>query len=137
MLIALISTLLRLFSKLSIIVHYFPYLLSVVLFILSGPWFQIIMVLCVVAMAYETMKYVVMTLTCYLYSVTSSTLYFGNCILETISNYTYCFFFIRESICGGERGGYFSLLAYSPFLLHHPCILLDHSAFLLHHPLIP
>uniref|UniRef100_A0A493TT96 Uncharacterized protein n=1 Tax=Anas platyrhynchos platyrhynchos TaxID=8840 RepID=A0A493TT96_ANAPP len=114
MLIALISTLLRLFSKLSIIVHYFPYLLSVVLFILSGPWFQIIMVLCVVAMAYETMKYVVMTLTCYLYSVTSSTLYFGNCILETISNYTYCFFPLGSQSVEGKGEDIF------PYLLTHP-----------------
>jgi len=75
MLIALISTLLRLFSKLSIIARYFPYVLSVMLFILSGPWFQTIMVLCVVSVAYEMMKYLVMTLTWYLYSVTSSTIY--------------------------------------------------------------
>ncbi|XP_068521309.1 uncharacterized protein [Anas acuta] len=120
MLIALISTLLRLFSKLSIIVHYFPYLLSVVLFILSGPWFQIIMVLCVVAMAYETMKYVVMTLTCYLYSVTSSTLYFGNCILETISNYTYCFFSLGSQSVEGKGEDIFPYLLTLPFSFTPP-----------------
>uniref|UniRef100_A0A8B9SPQ6 Uncharacterized protein n=1 Tax=Anas platyrhynchos TaxID=8839 RepID=A0A8B9SPQ6_ANAPL len=120
MLIALISTLLRLFSKLSIIVHYFPYLLSVVLFILSGPWFQIIMVLCVVAMAYETMKYVVMTLTCYLYSVTSSTLYFGNCILETISNYTYCFFPLGSQAVEGKGEDIFPYLLTLPFSFTTP-----------------
>uniref|UniRef100_A0A8B9W4C7 Uncharacterized protein n=1 Tax=Anas zonorhyncha TaxID=75864 RepID=A0A8B9W4C7_9AVES len=120
MLIALISTLLRLFSKLSIIVHYFPYLLSVVLFILSGPWFQIIMVLCVVAMAYETMKYVVMTLTCYLYSVTSSTLYFGNCILETISNYTYCFFPLGSQSVEGKGEDIFPYLLTLPFSFTTP-----------------
>jgi len=115
MLIALISTLLRLFSKLSIIVHYFPYLLSVVLFILSGPWFQIIMVLCVVAMAYEMMKYLVMTLTWYLYSVTSTTLYFGNCILETISNCTCCLFSLGSQSVEGKGEDIFSYLITLPF----------------------
>jgi len=115
MLIALISTLLRLFSKLSIIAHYFPYVLSVMLFILSGPWFKIIMVLCVVAVAYETMKYLVMTLTWYLYSVMSSTLYSGNHISETISNYTYRLFSSWSQSVAGKGEDTFSYSFTLPF----------------------
>ncbi|XP_071888411.1 uncharacterized protein [Anas platyrhynchos] len=120
MLIALISTLLRLFSKLSIIVHYFPYFLSVVLFILSGPWFQIIMVLSIIAMAYETIRYLVMTLTWYSYSVTSWTLYFGNSILGTISNYTYCFSPLESQSVEGKGEDNFSYLITLPFSFTTP-----------------
>ena len=123
MLIALISSLLHLLSKLSIIARYFPYVLSVMLFILSRPWFKIIMVLCVVTVAYETMKFLVMTLTWYLYSVTSSTQYFGNCILETISNYTCCLFSSWSQSVEEKGEDFFLFLNHSPFFLHHPLIL--------------
>ena len=86
MLIALISGLLCLFSKLSYIAHYLLYVFPVVLFILSRTWFKIIILLCGVTLAYDTMKFLVMTLTWYLYSALSSTLFFGNHISETISN---------------------------------------------------
>ena len=66
MLIALISSLLHLFSKLSFIARYFLYVLPVMLFILSGPWFKIFMVLCGVTVAYDMMKFLVMTVTWYL-----------------------------------------------------------------------
>ena len=56
MLIALISGLLCLFSKLSYIVHYLLYVFPVVLFILSGGWFKIIILLCGVTLAYDMIK---------------------------------------------------------------------------------
>ena len=63
MLIALISGLLYLFSKLSYIARYLLYVFPVVLFILSGPWFRIIMLLCGATPAYDMMKLLVMRLT--------------------------------------------------------------------------
>ena len=110
MLIALISSLLCLFPKLSFIASYFLYVLPVVLFTLSGPWFKIVMVLCGVTMAYEMMRFLVMTLTWYLYSALSSTLYFGNHISETISNYTYCLFSSGSQSLEGTGEDIFSYL---------------------------
>uniref|UniRef100_A0A8C3GK49 Uncharacterized protein n=1 Tax=Cairina moschata TaxID=8855 RepID=A0A8C3GK49_CAIMO len=59
------------------------------------------------------MKLLVMRLTWCLYSALLVTLYFGNRISETISSYTYCLFFFREPICGGDTGRYFFLLVHS------------------------
>ena len=116
------SSLLCLFSKLSSVARYFLYVLPVALFILSGPWFQIVMVLCGVTMAYEMMKFLVTTLTWYLYSALSSTLCFGNHISETISNYTCCLFSSGSQSVEGTGKRHFSLPVRSPFLLHHPLI---------------
>ena len=115
MLIALISSLLCLFSKLSFIAHYFLYVLPVALFIVSGPWFKIVMVLCGVTMAYEMMRFLVMTLTWYLYSALTSTLYFGNHISETISNYTYCLFSLGSQSVKGTGEDMFPYLFTLPF----------------------
>lgn len=115
MLIALISSLLYLYSKLSFMVRYFLYVLPVALFILSGPWFKIVMVLCGVTMAYEMMKYLVTTLTWYLYSALTSTLYFGTHISETISNYTYCLFSLGSQSVKGTGEDMFPYLFTLPF----------------------
>ena len=120
MLIALISTLLCLFSKLSFIARYFPYVLSLMLFILSGPCFKIVMVLCGVTVAYETMKFLVMTLTWYLYSALSSTLYFGNHISETVLNCTYCLFSLGSQSVERKGEDIFSYSFTLPFSFTTP-----------------
>ena len=73
------------------------------------------MVLCGVTVAYDRMKFLVMTPTWYLYSALSSTLYFGNHISETINNYTYCLFSSWSQSVEGKGEDIFSYLFTLPF----------------------
>lgn len=58
------------------------------LFVISGGWFKVIILLYHVTLSYDKIKLPVVRVIWCLYSALLSSLYFGKHLLETINNYT-------------------------------------------------
>ena len=123
MIYLLISGLLCLISELCRIEHYLLYVSPAMLFIFSDGWFKIILLKYCVTLAYDMIKFLVMKLIWYLYSALPLPPYLGNHLSETIKNYTLNLFSSSNQATGETKGGHFSPLIHSPFLLHLPLLL--------------
>ena len=88
MLINFLSSLLHLFSELCYVTPYLLYMFSVVLFIASGSWVKVIILLYFVTLDYDMTKWLVMRLIWYLSSALPSSPYFRSHLSENINNYT-------------------------------------------------
>lgn len=110
MLIYFLSKLLHLFSELCCVTPYLQYAFPVALFIISGSWAKIIVLLYFVILVNDMIKLLSVRPIWYRHSSLLSSPYFRSHLLETINNYT-SYFFSSESKSMGETYSFIFLFS--------------------------